>query len=207
MAEDVPTVAEKEPEVSPFGADVDGESAVAEDFTPEPFEAGASEVAEENILAENISADEDKNDIPAEEADGDLYDGNEKGGNDYSSLDDLDTESPILETNNIANLRWFSGNENDEMYEIGKNFKSNTFEANDNCKTIHVNVGYDTYGWEVQFADGVIMNLRDVREYQIKNGKLPSPEGRIIYGPNTLMFSGVERIVIFETVRYFSYGV
>ena len=93
------------------------------------------------------------------------------------------------------------------MFEIARGFESGSFNADEECKTLHVNVGYDTYGWEVQFSDGVVMNLRDVREYQIRNGRLPSAEGRIIYGQSTLMFSGIERIVVYESVKYFSYGI
>ena len=85
--------------------------------------------------------------------------------------------------------------------------ESGSFDADEERKTIHVNVGYDTYGWEVQFSDGVVMNLRDVREYQIRNGRLPSADGRIIYGQSILAFSGVERIVVYKSVKYFSYGI
>ncbi len=208
LADDILPAEEKVPEVAPFGEDMVVDTSEPDDFTPEPFGADENEIAEEDILAEKELSVEDKNNGEVdEETDTAFYEDEVKDAEPNRPLDDFVSETQILEPNNIAYLRWISGNENDQMYEIGKNFKSNTFEANDNCKTIHVNVGYDTYGWEVQFADGVIMNLRDVREYQVRNGKLPSSEGRIIYGPNTLMFSGVERIVIYETVRYFSYGI
>ena len=113
----------------------------------------------------------------------------------------------IEESGQIGFLRWYSGSSGDQMFEIARGFESGSFNADEECKTLHVNVGYDTYGWEVQFSDGVVMNLRDVREYQIRNGRLPSAEGRIIYGQSTLMFSGIERIVVYESVKYFSYGV
>lgn len=122
------------------------------------------------------------------------------------TYDKLDLPS-ILDVGNIGYLKWYSGSLTDKMFKIEKGFESSTFYADEECKTIHVNVGYDTYGWEVQFSDGVVMNLRDVREYQIRNGKLPSSDGRIIYANSTLMFSGVERIVIYESVKYFSYGI
>ena len=51
------------------------------------------------------------------------------------------------------------------------------------------------------------MSLRDVREYQIRNGCLPDTSGSISYGQNVLAFENVKRIVIYETVKYFSYGV
>ncbi len=113
----------------------------------------------------------------------------------------------ILTSQNVGQLQWYSGNSDDKMFEISKGFESGTFDADEECKTIHVNVGYDTYGWEVQFSDGLVMNLRDVREYQIRNGKLPNSEGRIVFAQSALMFSGVERIVIYENTKYFSYGL
>ena len=120
--------------------------------------------------------------------------------NDYSAVAGID-ESP-----NVGYVRWFSGQSDLKMFEISKGFDGGNFEADEECKTLHINVGYDTYGWEVQFSDGVVMNLRDVREYQLRNGRLPNADGRIIYGHSSLLFSGVERIVIYESVRYFSYG-
>ena len=122
---------------------------------------------------------------------------------DFGSASDMG----ILTSQNVGQLQWYSGNSVDKMLEISKGFESGTFDADEECKTIHVNVGYDTYGWEVQFSDGLVMNLRDVREYQIRNGKLPNSEGRIVFAQSALMFSGVERIVIYENTKYFSYGL
>ncbi len=113
----------------------------------------------------------------------------------------------VLTSQNVGQLRWYSGSSDDSMFEISKGFESGTFNANEECKTIHVNVGYDTYGWEVQFSDGLVMNLRDVREYQIRNGRLPNSDGRIVFAQSALMFSGVERIVVYENIKYFSYGI
>ena len=113
----------------------------------------------------------------------------------------------LQESGNIGALRWYSGNSADKFFEIAKGFESTDFNADEECKAVHVNVGYDTYGWEVQFSDGTVMNLRDVREYQIRNGCLPSSEGRIVYGQSSLSFSGIERIVVYESIKYFSYGI
>ncbi len=131
------------------------------------------------------------------------------GNNDvgYNYLDDYSPLATIKKTGNYGFLHWYSGGAEDAFFEFGRDSESGSFDANEECKAIHVNVGYDTYGWEVQFSDGVVMNLRDVREYQIRNGRLPSSDGRIVYGQTSLMFSGVERIVVYERVRYFSYGV
>lgn len=113
----------------------------------------------------------------------------------------------VEESDNVGFLRWYSGSSTDSLYEIKKGFESGRFEADEKQKGIHVNVGHDSYGWSVQFADGVTMNLHDVREYQIRNGRLPFSDGRIIYGKSVLEFANIERIVVYESVKYFSYGV
>ena len=101
------------------------------------------------------------------------------GNNDvgYNYLDDYSPLATIKKTGNYGFLHWYSGGAEDAFFEFGKDSESGSFDANEECKAIHVNVGYDTYGWEVQFSDGVVMNLRDVREYQIRNGRLPSSDG------------------------------
>ena len=113
----------------------------------------------------------------------------------------------IIPSQDLKYIQWYSGNSDLSVYEFGKSSASGDFIGNRECNTIHVNVGYDTYGWIVQFSDGVVMSLRDVREYQIRNGKLPNSSGRIVYGQNVLSFENVERIVIYEAVKYFSYGM
>ena len=153
-----------------------------EDMHQEYFSADdGDEVAAENILTE------DSRDSFPEEG--------------YSVVSNVDLSK------NIGYLKWYSGDVDAKMFQISKGFDSGSFDANEECKTIHVNVGYDMYGWEVQFSDGIVMNLRDIREYQMRNGRLPSADGRIIYGHSSLMFSGVERIVVYESVKYFSYGI
>lgn len=122
------------------------------------------------------------------------------------SIESYSAVSSIEESMTAGYAKWYSGQPDLKMFEIAKGFESGNFDADEECKTLHVNVGYDTYGWEVQFSDGVVMNLRDVREYQIRNGRLPNSDGRIIYGHSSLLFSGLERIVVYESVKYFSYG-
>ena len=108
---------------------------------------------------------------------------------------------------NLKYIQWYSANSDNEVYEFDKLSESAEFIGTKECNTIHVNVGYDTYGWNVQFSDGVVMSLRDVKEYQVRNGKLPNPSGRIVYGQKVLSFDNVERIVVYEAVKYFSYGI
>ena len=80
------------------------------------------------------------------------------------------------------------------------------FEGNDEIKAIHVNVYNSSYGWNVTFDNGLSMNLRDLREYQTRFGKMPSPNGVISYGQTKLTFSNVERIVVYESAQYYFYS-
>lgn len=132
------------------------------------------------------------------------FDDNQSFDND--TIDNVSAFS-VVTPQNLKYIKWYSGNSETDVYEYGKTSASGEFVGTRECNTIHVNVGYDTYGWIVQFSDGVVMSLRDVREYQIRNGKLPNTSGRIVYGQNTLSFDNVERIVVYEAVKYFSYGM
>ncbi len=51
------------------------------------------------------------------------------------------------------------------------------------------------------------MNLMDLKEYQERHGKMPGTNGKIIYGNKTTAFEKIERIVVYEKPRYFSYAV
>ena len=103
-------------------------------------------------------------------------------------------------------VRWYSGNSGEAVFEVSKETESSVISGSDECRLIHINVGYDTYGWLVHFDNGLCMGLPDVREYQLRNGSLPSSAGVITYGSNSYEFSGIERIAVYESIRYFSYG-
>lgn len=188
-------------EVEQNNTTVDSDLAFEETMVEPPL------TSDDNILPDEFSNDEIEN------AHEEFFAGEEVIAEatplDYDSSFDngYSAAASIEEPDNANYLKWYSGHSNDKMFEVGKGFESGNFDADEERKTLHVNVGYDTYGWEVQFSDGVVMNLRDVREYQIRNGRLPNPDGRLIYGRSTLLFSGVERIVVYESVKYFSYGI
>ena len=93
----------------------------------------------------------------------------------------------------------------DKAFEVDKQSVSGVLDGDNEHKVIHVNVGYDTYGWQVEFANGTVMNLRDVREYQLKNGRLPAGDGAIVYGDERVEFHHIEKITLYESVRYFTY--
>lgn len=179
-------------------------------------EAGfMDEIPEETPLDDEVSFSEEE----AKEAHEEYFSSEEPVADDTDIFAGIESEpsgteagnysavSSIEESTDAGYARWYSGQSDLKMFEISKGFESGNFDADEECKTLHINVGYDTYGWEVQFSDGVVMNLRDVREYQIRNGRLPNPDGRIIYGHSSLLFSGLERIVVYESVKYFSYGI
>jgi len=130
-----------------------------------------------------------------------------KNGDEYIAVEDnFSPLSGLDEVPGIGFLREYDGGLSDNVYSISKGFESADFNGNENCNTIHVNVGYDTYGWNVEFANSVMMSLRDVKEYQKRQGCLPFNSGTIRYGNKVLRFRDIKRIVVYESVKYFSYG-
>ena len=198
---------------------VESEIAATEDIleepevSPSPMETELDEVTpqfENDFAEEEVSVVPD---LPEETTEVDVVEEEEPQFEEtFDKENILDTQhgmsvNNVELSNNVGYLRWYSGRSDEEMFEIDRNFMSGHFDADEHRKAIHVNVGYDTYGWNVQFFDGVNMNLRDVKEYQIRNGKLPYPDGRIVHGKQILEFTSVERIVVYESVKYFSYGI
>lgn len=102
--------------------------------------------------------------------------------------------------------KWYSGTLNDKYFEFDAKSPSATFEGNEQMNAIHVNVNNSSYGWNVAFDNGLSMNLRDLREYQTRFGKMPSPNGVISYGQTKLTFTKVERIVVYESAQYYFYS-
>ena len=167
------------------------ESFSEEKYNAEGYEADDVEMPESRIIAEDVVSDEhwEQNDAPVKEAAA----VSETAGDEQNGQ--------------LANhLKWFSGSSADKFFEISKQSESEQLTGTGEVKAIHVNVGYDTYGWLVEFSNGKIMSLRDVREFQIRNGHLPDSTGVIVYGNQRFEFSAIERILIYESVQYFSYG-
>ena len=104
-------------------------------------------------------------------------------------------------------VKWYSGSVHDEMFEISKNDLPEEIIGTEDTRLLHINVGYDSYGWLVEFDGGPTMSLEDVRRYQIRNGALPGASGAIRYGQQICRFRNIERILIYQSVRYFSYGI
>lgn len=95
----------------------------------------------------------------------------------------------------------------DNYFKFSAEEASAEFNGNADQNSIYVNVGTSAYGWNVAFDNGINMNLADVREFQLRNGRLPAAGGTIMYGENALRFSNVERIVVGSIPEYFHYGI
>ena len=105
----------------------------------------------------------------------------------------------------IGYVKWYSGNSSDLVFEIDKSSLSQEIVGTDECSTIHVNIGLSSYGWRIQFDNDIVMSIDDVREYQLRNGCLPSTNGNIIHGDNQIKFTNINKITIYRSVRYFTY--
>ena len=103
-------------------------------------------------------------------------------------------------------LRWYSGHSDDKSFEFNAQSHDDEFIGTQDCRIIHVNVGISTYGWNITFENGLFMSFRDLQEYQTRYGQLPDQSGVITHGKQMLKFSAVEKIVIYETAQYFTYG-
>ena len=104
------------------------------------------------------------------------------------------------------NAKWYSGSLSDKYFELSVRSGSCEFVGNEEIKSIHVNVGTSTYGWNVTFDNGIVMSFRDLQEFQNKHGALPSANGVISHGQLSCKFHNMERIVVYEIPQYFAYG-
>ena len=173
----------------------EGESHRLEDDAPADVEIEPEETSGLEPQEEPVSSVEDAFEAKAED---------EAGG--WSAPEaNVGAESAYGLEEAKGYARWYSGNYDDKAFEVDKQSVSGVLDGDDEHKIIHVNVGYDTYGWQVEFANGVVMNLRDVREYQLKNGALPAEDGAIVYGDMRMEFHHIEKITLYESVRYFTY--
>ena len=120
--------------------------------------------------------------------------------------DAVDADAEKTDSDEVGYVKWYSGCSSDPVFEIDKNSVSQAILGNDECQIIHINIGLSSYGWRIHFDNGVIMGIDDVREYQLRNGSLPSSNGTIIYSDNQIEFANINKITIYRSVRYFTYG-
>lgn len=114
-------------------------------------------------------------------------------------------ETENYEKEQLRCLKSYSGSSEDKYFELSGNSPAAAFAGNEEINSIHVNCGASTYGWNVSFENGVTMSLRDLREYQVRYGKMPDNAGIISCGDLQVSFSNIARIVVYESARYFSY--
>lgn len=115
--------------------------------------------------------------------------------------------SELAEKQRMSMFKKYSGSRSDKYFEFSASDGSADFTGNNEIDSIHINIGKSAYGWNVSFDNGINMNLADLKEYQIRNGKLPYPDGTIVHGMSKLRFSRIERIVVYQAPEYYHYGV
>ena len=166
----------------------DGEQVVEDNFSDETAEAVSPLSEEAEIFPEAAEPVEETealpvSETPAAEAETDAG---------YQNNDDL-------------YAREYSGYLSDEYFVVDSHSLQGEFSGNDKCHAIQINASQSSYGWGVHFDNGWFMGIRDVREYQLRNGRLPSPNGEITYGVKKMSFRNISRIVLYEVPRYFTY--
>ena len=124
-------------------------------------------------------------------------------GDAMASNDPAQTEQDDLR---IGFLRWYDGESSEAQFEVSKDSESTVLKGTDDCRVVHINIGFDAYGWLIRFDNGIIMSVSDVREYQLRNGMLPDTSGTITYASAQIEFRDIEKIKIYESVRYFTYA-
>lgn len=123
----------------------------------------------------------------------------EEGGIDEAPMIDAPAERQEI-------INWYTGSLKDKTYKISNAEMPEFLDGDNSIRVIHVSID-SPYGWNVFFDNGMFMSLRDVKEYQERQGELPCQDGKIIYGDRSCSFERILKIVVYEQPRYFSYQV
>ncbi|MDO4184060.1 MAG: hypothetical protein Q4D11_02310 [Rhodospirillales bacterium] len=123
----------------------------------------------------------------------------EEGGIDEAPMIDAPAEQQEI-------INWYTGSLKDKTYKISNAEMPEFLDGDNSISVIHVSID-SPYGWNVFFDNGMFMSLRDVKEYQERQGELPCQDGKIIYGDRSCSFERILKIVVYEQPRYFSYQV
>lgn len=191
---------------------------------PEEISRPSNTLPEENVVAEeqSVNAEAEPEPLTSSEVEADIQEVEDEKpaqtdnlSNDETSADtdssqvSAPTPSRVeqAEKATLQMFKWYSGRINDNYYRFSAEMPSEEFVGSAEQNSIYVHVGTSAYGWNVAFDNGVTMNLADVREFQLRNGHLPSSNGVITYGQTGLRFSQVERIVVGSIPEYYHYGV
>lgn len=111
------------------------------------------------------------------------------------------------QNNDDLYAREYSGYLSDEYFVVDSQSLQGEFVGDDKCNAIQINASQSSYGWGVHFDNGWFMGIRDVREYQLRHGCLPSANGEVMFGAKKMAFKNVARIVLYEVPRYFTYHI
>ena len=182
---------ETEPEVA---------SEVGQEVT---FEEAEPEAASE--VAQDVTFDEAESEIASEVAQDVTFE--EAGSEAVGEAEFVNTQSSNQSAIYLENLaaQSYSLGSLENYLQVTAHDLPEQFVADDVQNSIQINAGNSDYGWSVIFDSGVVMGMCDVKEYQLRNGKLPTPNGALCYGFKRMNFSGVQKIVCYEVPRYFSY--
>ena len=105
----------------------------------------------------------------------------------------------LLETNSITP-------EKQELFYFSANDENAEFIGTPLRSVIRIETS-STYGWNVNFENGLIMSLSDVKEFQSRHGRLPDTAGIISHGDKTLKFTGTTEILVYEPPSYSSFDL
>ena len=203
-----------EPEAVQEAAEVAEESGLADAIETEPetvqevgqevtFEEAESEAASE--VAQDVTFDEAESEAVGEVGQEVSFDEAESEA--VGEAEFVNTQSSNQSAIYLENLaaQSYSLGSLENYLQVTAHDLPEQFVADDVQNSIQINAGNSDYGWSVIFDSGVVMGMCDVKEYQLRNGKLPTPNGALCYGFKRMNFSGVQKIVCYEVPRYFSY--
>lgn len=203
-----------EPEAVQEAAEVAEESGLADAIETEPetvqevgqevtFEEAESEVASE--VGQEVTFDEAESEVASEVGQEVSFDEAESEA--VGEAEFVNTQSSNQSAIYLENLaaQSYSLGSLENYLQVTAHDLPEQFVADDVQNSIQINAGNSDYGWSVIFDSGVVMGMCDVKEYQLRNGKLPTPNGALCYGFKRMNFSGVQKIVCYEVPRYFSY--
>ncbi len=188
-AEDETTVSD-EMDITDFPVEVSVEADGDEEHEVSVSSLSAGAVAVQSVKELQNHHPAQNPPMPADEA--------EIGAGEYSQA--------AIDEEKLGNLKWYDATLGERGYEISQINMPEFLDYDPKIKTIFVNID-SPYGWNVFFENGVFMNLMDLKEFQERHGYLPGTNGKIIYGSKTSSFERIERIVVYEKPRYFSYGL
>ena len=200
LADAIETEPETVQEVSFDETEPEVASEVGQEVT---FEEAEPEVASE--VGQEVTFDEAEPEVASEVAQDVTFDEAESEA--VGEAEFVNTQSSNQSAIYLENLaaQSYSLGSLENYLQVTAHDLPEQFVADDVQNSIQINAGNSDYGWSVIFDSGVVMGMCDVKEYQLRNGKLPTPNGALCYGFKRMNFSGVQKIVCYEVPRYFSY--